>query len=267
MRRTGWLTAIGVAAFVFGGIAVTAAQKKGGGGSGGCTDVPIRWYVYPVASLADGSTIPAAIRGDGNWYSDASGASNSVIHRCGTNPTHDATMAVAKSRRVTFAFSSAVSGSVLEEGFGPGVLQNSPFVNLRNLLCAGCADSHSPFTAHMAFQLYSIERQDYRFRFMPPTVDAPDLHIDPAVIPSENTPYEASPVQVIPQPYDCNVGGATKPSWIVRGVNPSADPAIPASENLQVGTLRRVTRTGSVHAGQYSMPFEMRIEALSCFSY
>ena len=102
---------------------------------------------------------------------------------------------------------------------------------------------------------------------MPPNVDAPDRHIEPGVIPAENTPFEASPARVIPQPYDCASGGTTNPSWIVRGSTPSADPAIPANENLQVGTLRRMTTTGLVHAGQYSMPFEMRIEALSCFTY
>jgi hypothetical protein len=102
---------------------------------------------------------------------------------------------------------------------------------------------------------------------MPPGVDAPDLHIDHAVIPSENTPYEASPALVTPQAYNCASGGTTRPAWVVRGVNQSADPAVPPSDNLQLGTLRRVVNTGTVHAGQYSMPFEMRIEALSCFTY
>lgn len=269
MRVARGVVALAVIVVVCAGSVALTAQKKGGNGGGGgsCSDVPIRWYVYPVATLDDGSTIPAAIQGDGNWYANVGGASNSVVHRCGTNPTYDATMAVSKLRHVDFAFPAAVSGSVLEEALSPGAYQNQPFMNVRNILCAGCADQHSPFTTHMAFQLYSINRQDYRLRFMPPTVDAPDRHIDPAVIPSENTPYEASSVRVIPQPFDCAVGGTTKPSWIVRGVNPSADATIPAGENLQVGTLRRVTRTGTVHAGQYSMPFEIRIEALGCFTY
>jgi hypothetical protein len=262
MRRTNWVYAIGVGALVMGGTVATA-QKKGGG----CQDVAIRWYVYPVATLADGSAIPAAIQGDGNWYSNSQGASNSVIHRCGTDPSYDATLLVGKTRRLNLVFGTPIANSVMEESLPGGTYPGSHFMNVRNLLCVGCADPTVPFTTHFALQLYDISRQDYRLRFMPPTVDAPDRHIDPAVIPSENVPYEASPAQVIPQPYDCATGGATKPSWIVRGVNPSADPAIPASENLQVGTLRRVTRTGTVHAGQYSMPFEMRIEALSCFTY
>jgi hypothetical protein len=265
MRLVAWVCAL-VTAVMAAGSAIATAQKKGGGG-GGCSDVPIRWYVYPVATLDDGSTIPAAIRGDGNWYSNTGGASNAVIHRCGTDPTYDATMAVSKPRYVDFVFPAAVSGSVLEEVLAPGTYQNRPFLNVRNILCAGCANPHSPFTTHMAFQLYSVDRQDYRFRFMPPAVDALDRHIDPAVIPAENDPYEASPVRVIPQPYDCGIGGVTKPSWIVRAVNPSADGNIPAGENLQVGTLRRITRNGTVHAGQYAMAFEVRVEALSCFSY
>lgn len=257
MRLAIWFGGTAVAAAMICGAVALQAQK----GGGGCKDVPARWYIYPVATLSDGSTTAAAIQGDGNWYPSA------AIHRCGTNPTYDATIVVQKSRRVSFTFGAPVSGSVLEESLAPEIYQNSPFMNVRNLLCVGCGDPSAPFTTHMAFQLYDINRQDYRFRFMPPIVDAPDRHIDPAVIPFENTPYEASPARVIPQPYDCASGGATNPSWIVRGVTLSADPAIPANENLQVGTLRRLTRTGLVHAGQYSMPFEMRIEALSCFTY
>jgi len=54
----------------------------------------------------------------------------------------------------------------------------------------------------------------------------------------------------------------------VRGTNASIDPNVPAAENLQIGTLSRIEAKGTRHhAGQYSLPFEIRIEALSCFSY
>jgi hypothetical protein len=262
MRLAIGLGGAGLAIAMVCGAAIVEAQK-----GGGCKDVPIRWFIFPVATLDDGSTVPAAIQGDGNWYSGSSGAANAVIHRCGSDPTYDATMAVGKSRRVQFAFGAAVSGSVIQEILPPGTYSNSPFINVRNLLCVGCADPTAPFTTHMSVQLYGIGREDYRLRFMPPVVDAPDRHIDPTIIPEENVPYESSAATVIPQPYNCASGGAVMPSWIVRGVAASADPAIPASAGLQVGTLRRFTRTGTVHAGQYSMPFEMRIEASSCFTY
>jgi hypothetical protein len=233
---------------------------------GGCKDVPIRWFVYPVATMQDGTTVPTNIAGDGDWYANGSGATNSVIHVCAANPTRDATATINSKRKLIVSFPAPITGSVIEETV-TGTYQNSGFMNLRNILCAGCADPTQPFTTHMSFQFYSLRnRQDYRLRFMPPVVDAPDLHIDPNQIPYENMPYESSPVLVIPQPYDCLAGGVTKPSWIIRAANPSTDAALPPGERLQVGTLYRLS-SPNVHAGQYSMPFEMRIEAQACFSY
>jgi hypothetical protein len=72
---------------------------------------------------------------------------------------------------------------------------------------------------------------------------------------------------VLPQPYDCHTGGTVKPSWIVRGTMTTTDSSVPADQRLQVGTLYRVDRTLAIHAGQYSMPLEIRIEAITCFSY
>lgn len=150
MRLAIWFGGTAVAAaMVYGAVAVQA--QKGGGG---CKDVPVRWYIYPVATLSDGSTTAAAIQGDGNWYPNGS------IHRCGANPTYDATMVVQKSRRVSFTFGAPVSGSELEESLAAGLYQNSPFLNVRNLLCVGCADPSAPFTTHLALQLYGIGRQD-----------------------------------------------------------------------------------------------------------
>jgi hypothetical protein len=66
--------------------------------------------------------------------------------------------------------------------------------NVRNILCAGCDDPTQPFTTHMSFQFHSLRnRQHYRLRFMPPFVDAPDLHSDPNQSPYENMPRRARP--------------------------------------------------------------------------
>lgn len=231
-----------------------------------CKDVPIRWFVYPVATMQDGTTVPANIAGDGDWYASGSGASNSLIHVCGANPTRDATATLSSKRELIVSFPAPVPGSVIQEAV-TGTFQTSGFMNVRNILCAGCAAPTQPFTSHMSFQFYNLRnRQDYRLRFMPPVVDAPDLHIDPNQIPYENMPYESSPVLVIPQPYDCPAGDATNPSWIVRATNPSADATLPSGDNLRVGTLYRLG-SPNVHAGHYSMPFEIRIEAQACFSY
>lgn len=233
-----------------------------------CKDVPIRWFIYPVATLSDDSTVPSAITGDGNWYSAASGTSNTVIHVCGDNPTRDATVALSSKRTIGLTFGAPITGTATSDSI-TGSFRNGGFMNVRNILCVGCAKApFEPFTTRMTLQLYMLaNRSDYRLRFMPNLADAPD-RMDPALIAAENAPYESSPVQVLPQPYDCNAGGTTKPSWIVRGTVPSADAAVAAAENLQVGSLARITSKGArIAAGQYSMPFEMRIEALSCFAY
>ncbi|MBA3886492.1 MAG: hypothetical protein H0X67_12285 [Acidobacteria bacterium] len=207
----------------------------------------------------------SAIRGDGAWYSSASGTSNTVIHVCGTNPSYDATMLVGNRRKVSFSFGAPLSDSVIQDSLAPGTYQDSPFMNVRNILCVGCASAGEPFTTRMGMQLV-LNRQDHRLRFMPLVTDSPDRHTNPDAIPGENVPYESSPVLVIPQAYNCTTGGSTNPAWIVRGIVPSADVNIHPGQNLQVGTLTRLQRDTVVHSGQYSMPFEIRIEATSCFA-
>jgi hypothetical protein len=247
--------------FAGGAVSPASAQKN-------CTDIPIRWFIYPVATLQDGSTVASAITGDGNWYAATSGTSNTVIHVCGDNPTRDATVALGSKRKIGLSFPAPITGSVIAESLS-GTYQNSAFMNVRNILCHGCGTAPlEAFTTRMGFRLDLLaNRSDYRLRFMSSTTDAPDK-TGATVLLEENFPYETSPVLVLPQPSNCATGGSTKPSWIVRGTVASADPALPAGENLQVGTLARISNSGTrSHAGQYSMPFEMRIEALTCFSY
>ena len=79
--------------------AAVEAQK-----GGGCKDIAIRWFAYPVATLPDGSTVPSAISGDGGWYTGGS------IHKCGSSRTNDATIKLTKSRRLTLVLPSPVGG-------------------------------------------------------------------------------------------------------------------------------------------------------------
>lgn len=240
-----------------GSVAPVFAQKNT------CKDIPIQWFIFETATLSDGTVVPAAISGDGQWYS---GGSNNSIHVCGTNPSYDATIVVSAKRKVTLSFGAPIPGSVIAESIAPGTYRDSPFLNVRNILCVGCADPTQPFTTRVGTQ-WRLSNGDYRLRFMPYTTDSPDRHTNSAAIPAENTPYETSPAIVYPQPYDCHLGGNVRPSWIVRGTNATTDTGIAAEERLQVGTLSRVTRNEIIHAGQYSLPFEIKIEALSCFSY
>ena len=71
---------------------------------GGCRDIATRWFIYPVATLQDLSTVPAAIKGDGDWYSSGSGTSNTVIHVCGSNPSYDSTLLMTSRRTLTVSF-------------------------------------------------------------------------------------------------------------------------------------------------------------------
>jgi hypothetical protein len=225
-----------------------------------CKDVAVRWFIYPAATLQDGVTgITSAIQGDGNWYSTSSGTSNTQIYVCGTK---DATLLMGQSRTLNLTFPAPAAGSVIDESISSGSYQSRAFINVRNILCAGCADPHAPFTTRVSIVLYDLLKpRDYRLRFLPHDTDAINIEPPGEV---ENTPYEASPAVVIPQSYDCHLGGSNKPSWIVRGTTPNTA----ANGALQLGTLTRVTNSATpVHAGQYSMPFEMRIEALTCFTY
>jgi len=227
-----------------------------------CTEQPLRFFIYPVTTLQDGTTtVPSAIKGDGNWYTDGGGMV-ARINIC--SETYDATLTLSTKRKLTVTFPAPIAGSYVDSPIPAGSYSVSGFINVRNLLCSGCANPHNTFTTHIGTQLPSlIGNKTFYLRFMPLAVDAPDLHIDPTVLPEENFPYTASPGVVVPQPYNCNTGGTVKPSWIVRGNTPNAA----VNPQLQVGTAHDYSTNPPRRAGQYSMPFEIRIEALQCFTY
>jgi hypothetical protein len=254
--------------FVFTVLLVTSAAAQP---NGSCTsqDHPIRMMFYSTAYLAsDGTTpVPSAITGDGNWYTNGTDGT-AVIHICGG--TRDATLSTSKVRSLSYTFSGPIPGSYVDSQIPAGTYTTSGgvWVNVRNVLCNGCTvDPHKPFTTHVVFGNANVNGKNIGLRYQPLTVDAPDA--DPgASISEQNTPYASSPAQVIPQPYDCNTGGLVKPAWVVRGTVTSSDPLIPAGYSLQVGTAHQTLKNGTlVRAGQYSMPFEIRIESLQCFTY
>jgi len=231
-----------------------------------CADYNTRWFFYPSATMPDGvTTVPSAISGDGNWYG-TSGPTYGSIHICGSNPSYDSTIVLPTKRYLTYSFPAPIPGSVINQSLpgAPGVFVRSGFVNVRNILCHNCSvDRTQPFTSRISYQINNLVGRDtYRLRFMQQIVDAPDLHTDPSAVPGENMPYASSAVLVIPQPYNCTSSGTVKPAWVVRGTMPNSPEGF-----LQVGTLYNIGVSPAVHAGQYSMPFEIRIEALSCFSW
>lgn len=227
-------------------------------GPGACRDIPLRVTLFNYA----GSTIPSAIYSDGGGeYVDGVSGVSAAIKIC--SGTNDAVLNVSSSKRTfTFAFPSPISGSVITQvpAWIPGVYAGSGWINVRNMLY-----SKQQFTTHLGstFTL-PIDRSTYRLRFMAYQVDAPDLHVNPSEIPDENNPYPASPVVVYPN-YPAVCGPGNMPSWRVLGTNPNS------LGMMQVGTLHKeVSSKGTltlVHEGQYSTPFELRIEALQCFNY
>jgi hypothetical protein len=102
----------------------------------------------------------------------------------------------------------------------------------------------------------------YRLGFSPSVVDAPDRHSGDTLAAIDNAPYPTSPAVVYPSyPESCGVNGAM-PTWLVRGTTRNVDGM------LEVAALHKVPPKGAqIHQGQYSMPFELRIEALQCFAY
>ena len=110
------------------------------------------------------------------------------------------------------------------------------------------------------------ERASYRLGFKgssPTLLNAPNLH-DPQNTPGDNTPFASSPVVVYPT-YPTPCGPDSRPRWLVRATSPNAP-----DTKLAVGTLHQQpsgNTSAEVHEGQYTMPFEMLLEAMQCFAY
>jgi hypothetical protein len=224
-----------------------------------CADIPVRVTILSNAvDPVTGVMTPAALRSDGSGEYVHGGAKvSATIHVC--DGTRDVILNISSTKR-TFAyqFPTPIAGSVIESqpAWAPGTHKVTGWINVRNLLF-----SRQTFTTHMGTTFTAPDRASYRIGFMPVAVDAPNLH---PVNDNQNTPYDSSPARVYPQPFDCNMGGTTKPSWVVLGTNRDD------LGRMQVGTLNKLTSNASgtnAHKGQYSLPFELRIDALHCFSY
>jgi hypothetical protein len=230
--------------------AVTAA--------GPCTNIPLRFTLYNNTSLelAPGQYLPSAIRSDGGEYTNGGTTSAEIKVCAGTN---DAVLNLSTSKRkFILAFPSPIAGS--DNGgvpsWVPGQVAVSGWINVRNLIYH--KGDNTPFTTHVGS---TFNRETYRLGFMQDPVDAADLHTDPDRLIEDNFPYTSSAATVYPAyPPACTSG--SRPTWLVKGLN------LNSLGVMQVGTLYQIPLHGAhQHQGQYSMPFEMRIEALSCFTY
>ena len=230
----------------------TAFAAPGKGAN--CTNVPIRVTMFQNKD----TSLASAIYSDGAEYTNMVGGVSALIKVCEPQFGINAVWATGNAgRKFTFNFPSPLSGSNVQEQ--PSWAGKGPFLAPGIISVRSITWSHQPFTTHVGLS-FTISRTTYEMRFMPETVDAPDLHLgDPTY---DNFPFHASPATVVPQAYDCDTGGATKPSWHVYGNNFSDE------GKMQAGTLRKPLKDGTlVHEGQYTTPFEFLIEAQTCYAY
>lgn len=225
--------------------------------AGPCKNIPVRvtLYTHAVTNGATGESVPSALQSDGaGEYVDGASGSALIMICSGTN---DAVVNLSRSKRkFKFVFAPPLAGSVVEEApsWVPGTFLVTGWINVRHLTF-----SKDPFTTRVGSTFTGPDGAQYRLGFHPYDADAPDLH-SPELAVMDNTPYLTSPAVVFPSyPPVCAPG--TMPTWIVRGTSPNGGGL------LQVATLHKKTRDGQIHHGQYSMPFELRIEAMQCFAY
>lgn len=227
--------------------------------AGPCKDIPVRVTVYTnaVVDPATGGTVPTALQPDAAGEYINGKSASALIKIC--SGTNDAVLNVSGTKRTfTFAFGAPIDGSVVQgmPSWVPGRYAVSGWINIRNITF-----SKQPFTTHMGATFTGPDRATYRLGLDPYGVDAPDLHSGSELSAIDNTPYSTSPAVVYPS-YPAVCASGTMPTWLVRGTTPNS------SGMLEVATLHKVPTNGSqIHQGQYSMPFEMRIEAMQCFAY
>ncbi|HSB14275.1 MAG TPA: hypothetical protein VLE22_07430 [Bryobacteraceae bacterium] len=218
----------------------------------GCQDLPIS-YTFLSTTAA-----PAAI-----WNDDPTKPyENGSIHRCGSNPTNDATLVLAHSKRSVwirvpnpFPNSNIVNPPPSFAGGAP--FQSQAFFNVRNLL--GSKDPY--FYTSMASQFPAPDGKTHHLRLLPDAWACPgDLvcvpNIHGGILADSNLPVETSWVRVhyMPPPNPSQPWSLSNTAqWIVDGE--LADTVYPS-------LYERATLHNGTHEGQYSMPLQILITAL-----
>lgn len=224
------------------------AAKKGGAQA--CANIPVWITIMPV----DGSVLADDGR---EIYKDGGSGVVSKIYICGSEPTYDARTDFPNSTRsVGFTFPHANEGSNVNGPApiwaGAGTFQSKPIVYVRNILW-GRMHGQTTFTTRVIIK--SIKGPGdaalYDLRLQPSLVDA--LLNDPPMA-DTNIPEQTATVTVQDIPGDCRQGGTTRDAWIVTADAPF------------IGTLYKQAsrKTPNTHAGQYTVPFKLYVEAQSC---
>lgn len=224
-----------------------------------CTpDVPLIVEIMPFPD-ADGNNI-SVLGGDtkGNVYKDGvDGVYKTVINRC--SGSNDATMGLVTSRR-SMAFDFSGDAGSTGWTIWPTWTRSSdgtyahfftkPFLNVRNILwgrnggVAPSSDGSYTFQTRMSIGYIKGpgDKSDYNLRFMPEGLGVPypnPLQMPPADV---NSPESTVPVTVVDNPNDC--------TWTVTVDTPFR------------ATLYKTT--SEAHAGQFYMPFKLRLQTKTC---
>jgi len=242
----------------------------------GCTTISLQFTLHETATLMnlDGTivtdssgnpvTVASAVVGDGNDVYSANGS----VTPC-TGGTNDAVLNVQTGKRkITVKLPAPIPGSGANAQTPPvGTYTDNGVLNVRNIVCSGCGNPGQPFVTKGGVQLNGMfNGSQYNLHYLP-TLNisttlpfAPDYDNDGN---AANYPNPTSLVLVIPQPYSCAQG--IYPSWIVRSTlqNQTIQPGY-----LQVATLVDFGNgpKNFTSVGQFSVPFEYRIQAESCFT-
>mgnify|MGYP001793098195 CR=1 FL=1 len=178
---------------------------------------------------------------------------------------------ISGSRKISASLPAPIPNSGANSQTTPpaGKYTVNGVLNVRNIICHGCSSPGQPFVTRAGVQLNSMYNgAQYGLHFLPIAnisnlPFAPDLDNDGDRVSTANYPNPTSLAIVLPQPYNCATG--VYPSWIVRGTLPNSatQPSF-----LQVATLVDAGKNGSgnTSVGQFSMPFEYHIQALTCFN-
>lgn len=222
------------------------------GGTCSTIDVPVVWQ---LASPGDSTSV---LQGDGQSYSNGVSGVEALLQEC--SGTHDATLNLSKSRKVTFDFSLATplaTNSGTPSWALGSIVTGTTFINLRNLeyVPAGATRAQVfSFTTRIAMSVPASGQ--WGLRMFNPGSEAITTVPDPAW----NTPYTTSLVNVLHCPQSATGSGScgpeTKESWYVtpdnspQGSDPNAN---------SIATLLNTQKPTAVNAGQFRLPFHLKI--------
>ncbi len=234
-----------------------AAQPAG---TGKCNDTPL---VFSLGfTYVDGTTSAA-------FYSDGTGGSNpsyvdgvdgvtAVLHMCGTNPTHDATLLLVSSKRsMGIDLTRRVHANSLTPSWTGTPFYNPAFLNVRNILFNYDPNASYSFTTRFgsAFAMppgpgkstsYHVRMQNPADQAVPPqsTDSVTNTPLNTSLVIVQHTPATATSPETWTAYPDATIMGLTD-----SGANAT-----------QVGTLLQDQNNGApLNAGQFTVPFLITI--------